>query len=99
MLGQYEIHISTLFISSVYLVLSCFKTWRLNRNRSAITIVEMEDKRIFESAVGNQSETPAQHIFACHCGQIEADLLTPIEDQEVKEDNCSSCVRVSLKEA
>ncbi|KAH8668853.1 hypothetical protein BX600DRAFT_460827 [Xylariales sp. PMI_506] len=38
-------------------------------------------------------ELPAQLVFACHCGKVQAELLTPISEQEVKEDNCSLCVR------
>ncbi|SPQ24620.1 99cc0578-e913-427d-8dd1-33c8b3f9c4d3 [Thermothielavioides terrestris] len=33
----------------------------------------------------------AHHTGSCHCGKVRLELLTPIEDQEVKEDNCSSC--------
>ncbi|KAK3313321.1 hypothetical protein B0H66DRAFT_628999 [Apodospora peruviana] len=35
----------------------------------------------------------AQHLSSCHCGKVQAELLVPITDLEVKEDNCSSCVR------
>ncbi|KAH8657660.1 glutathione-dependent formaldehyde-activating enzyme [Xylariales sp. PMI_506] len=38
-------------------------------------------------------EPPAQHLFACHCGRVQAELLTSITEHELKEDNCSSCVR------
>lgn len=68
----------------------------LKLNRTAITIVETEDKRMIEPVTVAPSMTPAQHIFACHCGKVQAEMLTPIQGQEVKEDNCSSCVRVSL---
>lgn len=44
-------------------------------------------KRISESS-------PALHKASCHCGQVQAELLVPITDLEIKEDNCSSCVRV-----
>ncbi|AEO68135.1 uncharacterized protein THITE_2051078, partial [Thermothielavioides terrestris NRRL 8126] len=37
----------------------------------------------------------AHHTGSCHCGKVRLELLTPIEDQEVREDNCSSCVRAS----
>ncbi|RKU48893.1 hypothetical protein DL546_008635 [Coniochaeta pulveracea] len=43
-------------------------------------------KRISESS-------PALHKASCHCGQVQAELLVPITDLEIKEDNCSSCVR------
>lgn len=37
-----------------------------------------------------------QHETAsCYCGKVRAELLFPLSEEEVKEDNCSSCVRVS----
>jgi hypothetical protein len=54
------------------------------------------EETVWETTVSeHESKTPARHLFACHCGRVRAELLTPIEDQELKEDNCSSCVRVS----
>lgn len=41
------------------------------------------------------AEPPAMHIFSCHCGYVQAELLVPLAGLEVKEDNCSGCVRVS----
>jgi hypothetical protein len=38
--------------------------------------------------------SPAQLTASCHCGKVQAELLVPITDLEIKEDNCSSCVRV-----
>ncbi|PSR79793.1 glutathione-dependent formaldehyde-activating enzyme [Coniella lustricola] len=40
-------------------------------------------------------EPPAQHVFSCHCGQVQAELLTSLAEHEIKEDNCSSCVRTA----
>lgn len=67
----------------------------LNIDRLAIKTVDVEDKRVFEPLTGTLSGGQTKPIFACHCGKVQAQLMTPIEDQEVKEDNCSLCVRVS----
>lgn len=40
----------------------------------------------------------AQHSGSCHCQKVQVELLVPLAEQEVKEDNCSSCVRVSRLE-
>jgi hypothetical protein len=58
-------------------------------------MVDSEDKLLSKRASENGSGNPVHHLFACHCGRVRAELLTPIEDQAVREDNCSSCVRVS----
>ncbi|UNI17925.1 hypothetical protein JDV02_004232 [Purpureocillium takamizusanense] len=55
-----------------------------------VTIVDTEDEGRIVAATG---EPPAQHVFACHCGNVRAELLAPLSEQQVKEDNCSSCVR------
>ncbi|KAK0634164.1 Mss4-like protein [Immersiella caudata] len=36
---------------------------------------------------------PAKHHGSCHCGKVRVQLLAEIPGLEVKEDNCSSCVR------
>jgi hypothetical protein len=66
---------------------------RANAGRS-VTSTATEDKR---KAVVRETEsgTAAEQVFACHCGKVQAELLVPIKDQELKEDNCSTCVRVS----
>lgn len=33
---------------------------------------------------------------SCDCGSVRVELLTPLQELEVKEDNCSICARVSL---
>jgi hypothetical protein len=48
-----------------------------------------------EEALVPRDPENGHHLVACHCGRLRAELLTAIEDQELKEDNCSSCVRVS----
>ncbi|KND87080.1 hypothetical protein TOPH_08254 [Tolypocladium ophioglossoides CBS 100239] len=50
-------------------------------------------KRVADTPPQPSSGPPAQHIASCHCGKFQAKLLVPIQEQEVKEDNCSSCVR------
>lgn len=32
---------------------------------------------------------------SCHCGKVVVELLQPIEQLVIKEDNCSICTRVS----
>ena len=62
--------------------------------RPDITIVNTpEDK---EPNTPDIFGTDAQHIFSCQCGKVTAELLVPIQGEEIKEDNCSSCVRVRL---
>ena len=39
-------------------------------------------------------KAPANHLGSCHCGKVRVELLVDISTLEVKEDNCSSCVRV-----
>ncbi|KAF3762730.1 hypothetical protein M406DRAFT_264248 [Cryphonectria parasitica EP155] len=50
-----------------------------------------EDKQ--QTRNPSRSEPQAQHLFSCHCAAVQAELFTPLQEQEVKEDNCSSCVR------
>ncbi|KAH0600846.1 hypothetical protein MHUMG1_01845 [Metarhizium humberi] len=38
-------------------------------------------------------ERRTHHLFSCHCGRVQAQLLTPVSEQQVKQDNCSSCIR------
>ena len=66
----------------------------LNIGRLVTKTADVEDKRVFDLITTNQSDTATQHIFACHCGKVQAQLLTPIQEEKVKEDNCSMCVRV-----
>ena len=33
---------------------------------------------------------------SCHCGLIRVELLVPLQEIEIKEDNCSICARVSV---
>ncbi|KAJ6437719.1 glutathione-dependent formaldehyde-activating enzyme [Purpureocillium lavendulum] len=53
-----------------------------------VTTVETPDERGTINAAGD-----ASHVFACHCGNVQAQLLVPLSELQVKEDNCSSCVR------
>ncbi|KAL5086186.1 hypothetical protein Trisim1_009516 [Trichoderma cf. simile WF8] len=63
---------------------------------SAITIIEAEgDARSIEPLSQQPDEPAAKSLFACHCGHAKAALLSPIEEEELKEDNCSKCVRIA----
>ncbi|KAK2590582.1 hypothetical protein QQS21_011728 [Conoideocrella luteorostrata] len=65
--------------------------FRLEENTTLIHVDEPQ--RTIESLPGDSSEATAQHLFACHCGSVQCELLTPITEQDVKQDNCSSCIR------
>ncbi|KAK1750195.1 hypothetical protein QBC47DRAFT_394778 [Echria macrotheca] len=41
---------------------------------------------------GSSSDS-VKHKGSCHCGQVWVELLAALQDLEVKEDNCSLCVR------
>lgn len=63
--------------------------------RSALRVVEVEgDTRSIEPLSHELGETPAKAVFSCHCGHVRAALLGALENEELKEDNCSKCVRV-----
>ncbi|KAK2603054.1 hypothetical protein N8I77_009538 [Diaporthe amygdali] len=57
-----------------------------------IAAIETKDEEL-EIQQLEKTEPTAHHVFSCHCGNVKAELLVRIQDQEVKEDNCSSCVR------
>ncbi|KAK7996684.1 sphingolipid long chain base-responsive protein [Apiospora arundinis] len=59
------------------------------RIESAVTTVHTEDP---QQSFKPSSKAPP-YTFSCHCGSIKATLLVPLQEQEVKEDNCSKCVR------
>jgi hypothetical protein len=58
--------------------------------------VEAEDGQTtpwpFESAA--ESGSTVYHHGTCICGNLGVELLSPLSELELKEDNCSSCVRV-----
>ncbi|KAM3451319.1 hypothetical protein NHJ6243_009617 [Beauveria neobassiana] len=55
-----------------------------------------EQKRDFDSlAKLHMSEPRGQETASCYCGKVRAELLFPLSEQEMKEDNCSSCVRTA----
>ncbi|KAI1109897.1 Mss4-like protein [Nemania sp. NC0429] len=62
---------------------------------SLATIVDTPDA-IDEQKLGTEvsSHPLAQKICSCHCGKTHAELLIPLQGQELKEDNCSSCARI-----
>lgn len=56
-----------------------------------------EPKRDFETIAKLYMSEPQGHESAsCYCGKVRAELLFPLSEQEMKEDNCSSCVRVRI---
>ncbi|KAI1174672.1 Mss4-like protein [Nemania sp. FL0916] len=62
---------------------------------SAITVVNTPEP-IDRPKLGTGSplNPSVQHTCSCHCGNVYAELLAPVHSQEIKEDNCSSCVRI-----
>ncbi|KAF2429068.1 hypothetical protein EJ08DRAFT_671193 [Tothia fuscella] len=82
--GQYVVNVRT--IHDPY--------FNLFQTEQAATIADTEDTRTVELVTAPSSQIPAEHVLACHCGHLQAELLVPIRDQELKEDNCSSCVRI-----
>ncbi|TFB01173.1 hypothetical protein CCMA1212_007055 [Trichoderma ghanense] len=63
---------------------------------SALRVVEVEgDTRSIEPLSHELGETPAKAVFSCHCGHVRAALLGALENEELKEDNCSKCVRMA----
>ncbi|KAH0492000.1 hypothetical protein TgHK011_003400 [Trichoderma gracile] len=63
---------------------------------SALRVVEAEgDIRLAKSLSHEPGKAPAKAWFSCHCGDVRAALLVPLEDEELKEDDCSKCVRIA----
>ncbi|KAL7807908.1 Mss4-like protein [Trichoderma aethiopicum] len=63
---------------------------------SALRVVEAEgDTRSIDPLPCEPGEAPAKALFSCHCGDVRAALLGPLEHEELKEDNCSKCVRTA----
>ncbi|ETS76871.1 hypothetical protein PFICI_10745 [Pestalotiopsis fici W106-1] len=58
--------------------------------------IHTDDHRETPSTVSSDG-TGAIHKGSCHCGKVLVELLTPLED-ELSEDNCSACRRVSLSQ-
>ncbi|KAI0113683.1 Mss4-like protein [Nemania sp. FL0031] len=67
---------------------------------SSTTVVDtpepMNSSRPTETRMRFPPHPSAQHVFSCHCTKVSAELLVPIRGQELKEDNCSSCVRTGF---
>lgn len=56
-----------------------------------------EPKRDLETlAKLDISERLGHETASCYCGKVRAELLFLLSEAEVKEDNCSSCVRVRI---
>ncbi|KAL7782382.1 hypothetical protein V8C43DRAFT_296174 [Trichoderma afarasin] len=63
---------------------------------STITVIEAEgDTRSIKPLAQPPDEPAAKSLFTCHCCDVRAALLSSIEDEELKEDNCSKCVRIA----
>ncbi|KAK4214182.1 hypothetical protein QBC37DRAFT_314799 [Rhypophila decipiens] len=43
--------------------------------------------------VTGAEQDPVKHRGSCHCGNVSVELLVGLDELEIKEDNCSSCVR------
>ncbi|KAM7208278.1 hypothetical protein V8F20_001256 [Naviculisporaceae sp. PSN 640] len=43
--------------------------------------------------VPRAEKDPVKHRGSCHCGKVTVELLIGLDELEIKEDNCSSCVR------
>lgn len=69
---------------------------RQGQHLHSVTAVETEDEGSKFELPTSTETAKAHHLFSCQCGNVQAELLAPIQDQEVKEDNCSSCVRVIM---
>ncbi|KXJ86424.1 glutathione-dependent formaldehyde-activating enzyme [Microdochium bolleyi] len=52
---------------------------------------EVSDKRAFGDNELRRALLP--HNFSCHCGAVNAQLSLPVAHLDIREDNCSSCVR------
>ncbi|KAK0738863.1 hypothetical protein B0T18DRAFT_423004 [Schizothecium vesticola] len=48
---------------------------------------------LLPSSVEGETAPPVAHHGSCHCGKVRVELLVDIGTLEIKEDNCSSCVR------
>ncbi|KAK0387227.1 hypothetical protein NLU13_5540 [Sarocladium strictum] len=62
---------------------------------------ELEKSAIKQSAQESTPELPtprpdAHQTASCYCGKVKAELLIPLPGLEVKEDNCSFCVRTAF---
>ncbi|KAL6856796.1 hypothetical protein J3F83DRAFT_751856 [Trichoderma novae-zelandiae] len=63
---------------------------------SALSVIEAEDDtRSIGPPSHEPGEAPGNALFSCHCGDVRAALLRPLKDEELKEDNCSKCVRMA----
>ncbi|KAK7957973.1 Centromere protein V [Apiospora saccharicola] len=47
-----------------------------------------------QPATESSTDRGPPYTFSCHCGSVKATLNVALKDQEVKEDNCSRCVRL-----
>ncbi|KAF2663829.1 glutathione-dependent formaldehyde-activating enzyme [Microthyrium microscopicum] len=65
----------------------------LTLKRKTIMTASVVDKNEAKQIAVGASHALTQHNFVCHCQRIRAELLVTLQDQEIKEDNCSACVR------
>ncbi|UKZ94678.1 uncharacterized protein TrAFT101_009530 [Trichoderma asperellum] len=63
---------------------------------STTSAFESKDEARVRGSFPRQSmETTANHLFSCHCGDVRAKFVGSVEAEELKEDNCSKCVRTA----
>ncbi|KAL6892050.1 hypothetical protein GGI43DRAFT_414008 [Trichoderma evansii] len=60
-----------------------------------ITVESKDEARVVEPFPHQSGEMTANHLFSCHCGDVRAEFFGSVEDEELKEDNCSKCVRTA----
>ncbi|OTA01100.1 hypothetical protein A9Z42_0014060 [Trichoderma parareesei] len=62
----------------------------------ALRVIEAKgDTRSIETSSHESAEATANSLFSCHCGDVRAALAAPLENEELKEDNCSKCARIA----
>lgn len=61
---------------------------------SAINTVATDDNEKVWS-ISTPSEPRPSHVGSCHCQKVQVELMVPLSELEIKEDNCSSCVRTA----
>lgn len=58
-----------------------------------------EDTKTTDPTPNETGSPPAKHLGSCHCRKVRVELLVNLSDLQVKEDNCSSCIRARSSSA